>query len=148
MPKNISGKVPYRFVTCEVLQCEKNVVIVGARSGLYGGFIKTSQPIFQRFWRVTTCVAWRCCPDGTQHLFCWLILANSYQSLALNGPVIDSRDLNLVFGLAEATPNKRFPSSPPKCTVEPSWLLVLVWPPFELLRRNLTTIVFAHYCSM
>ncbi|GFU69717.1 hypothetical protein TNCV_1221051 [Trichonephila clavipes] len=36
------------------------------------------------------CVAWRC-PDGTQHL----LLANSGQSLASNGPVVDSRGLNL-----------------------------------------------------
>ncbi|GFT46930.1 hypothetical protein TNCV_1720441 [Trichonephila clavipes] len=51
------------------------------------------------------CVAWPC-PDGTQLLFCWPILAISGQSLASNGPVVDSRDLNLMFGLAEATPNK------------------------------------------
>ncbi|GFV21324.1 hypothetical protein TNCV_2370811 [Trichonephila clavipes] len=51
------------------------------------------------------CVAWRC-PDGTQHLFCWPILAVSGQLLASNGPVVDSRDLNLVFGPAEATSNK------------------------------------------
>ncbi|GFW39970.1 hypothetical protein TNCV_5116531 [Trichonephila clavipes] len=51
------------------------------------------------------CVAWRC-PDGTQHIFCWPILAISGQSLASNGPVVDSRDLNLVFGYAESTPNK------------------------------------------
>ncbi|GFW69458.1 uncharacterized protein LOC103524116 [Trichonephila clavipes] len=48
-----------------------------------------------------TCVAWRC-PDGTQHLFCWPILAVSSQSLASNCPVIDSRDLKLVFGHTEA----------------------------------------------
>ncbi|GFV70790.1 hypothetical protein TNCV_1947001 [Trichonephila clavipes] len=51
------------------------------------------------------CVAWRC-PDGTQHLFCWPILAVSGQSLASNGLVVDSRDLNLVFGHAVTTPNK------------------------------------------
>ncbi|GFS69851.1 hypothetical protein TNCV_3101591 [Trichonephila clavipes] len=51
------------------------------------------------------CVTWRC-PEGTQRLFCWPILAISGQSLASNGPVVDSRDLNLVFGHAEATPNK------------------------------------------
>ncbi|GFV16332.1 hypothetical protein TNCV_178531 [Trichonephila clavipes] len=45
------------------------------------------------------CVAWHC-PDGTQHLFCWPILAISGQSLASNGLVVDSRDLNLVFGHA------------------------------------------------
>ncbi|GFV49264.1 hypothetical protein TNCV_237981 [Trichonephila clavipes] len=37
-----------------------------------------------------TCVAWRC-PGGTQYLFCWPILTVSCQSLAPNGPVIDSR---------------------------------------------------------
>ncbi|GFY10305.1 hypothetical protein TNCV_2629841 [Trichonephila clavipes] len=93
-----------------------------------------------------TCVAWRC-PDGTQHLFCWPILAVSGQSLASNDPVVDSRDLNLVFGPTEATHNKLFISSPSKYTVEPSWMLVRVWPPFELLHRALTTIVFAQYCS-
>ncbi|GFX11878.1 hypothetical protein TNCV_2996621 [Trichonephila clavipes] len=51
------------------------------------------------------CVSWRCL-DGAQHLFCWPMLAISGQSLASNGPVIDSRDLNLVFGPVEATPNK------------------------------------------
>ncbi|GFV26118.1 hypothetical protein TNCV_4887491 [Trichonephila clavipes] len=39
------------------------------------------------------CVEWHC-PFGTQHLFCWLNLANSSQSQASNGPVVDSRDLN------------------------------------------------------
>ncbi|GFX43269.1 hypothetical protein TNCV_2389771 [Trichonephila clavipes] len=66
---------------------------------------------------------------------------------ASNGPVVGSRDLNLVFGHAEATPNKRYLSSPIKYT-EPSWPLVLVWPPFELLHLTLTTIVFAQYCRM
>ncbi|GFU53803.1 hypothetical protein TNCV_4254221 [Trichonephila clavipes] len=47
-------------------------------------------------------VAWRC-PDGTQHLFCWPILAVSGHPLASNGPVVDSRDLNLMFGPTEAT---------------------------------------------
>ncbi|GFX23265.1 hypothetical protein TNCV_4560471 [Trichonephila clavipes] len=51
------------------------------------------------------CVAWRC-PDGIQHHFRWRILAISGQSLASNYPVVDSRDLNLVFGHAEATFNK------------------------------------------
>ncbi|GFV85064.1 hypothetical protein TNCV_3320021 [Trichonephila clavipes] len=51
------------------------------------------------------CVAWRC-PYGTQHLFCWPILAISLQSLASIAPVVDSRNLNLVFGHAEASPNK------------------------------------------
>ncbi|GFU51867.1 hypothetical protein TNCV_3733751 [Trichonephila clavipes] len=63
-----------------------------------------------------TCVAWRC-PDGTQHLFCWPILTVSGQSLASNGPIVDSRDLNLVFGHMEATYNKLFLSSPSKYTV-------------------------------
>ncbi|GFW72498.1 hypothetical protein TNCV_3797261 [Trichonephila clavipes] len=51
-----------------------------------------------------TRVAWHC-PDGTQHLFCWPILVVSGQSLASNVPVVDSRDLNLVFGPTEATHN-------------------------------------------
>ncbi|GFX94927.1 hypothetical protein TNCV_3045591 [Trichonephila clavipes] len=51
------------------------------------------------------CVAWRC-PNGTPRIFCWLILAVSGQSLASNGPVVDSRYLNLVFVRAEAPPNK------------------------------------------
>ncbi|GFY03136.1 hypothetical protein TNCV_981411 [Trichonephila clavipes] len=33
------------------------------------------------------CVAWRC-PDGTQRLLCWPILAISGQSLASNGPML------------------------------------------------------------
>ncbi|GFV54796.1 hypothetical protein TNCV_4201881 [Trichonephila clavipes] len=92
------------------------------------------------------CVAWRC-PDGIQHIFSWPILAISGQSLDSNGPVADSTDLNLVFGHAEAPPNKLFLSSPTKYSVEPSWPIVLVWPPFELLHRTLTTIVLAQYCS-
>ncbi|GFX74651.1 hypothetical protein TNCV_3120831 [Trichonephila clavipes] len=40
-----------------------------------------------------TCVAWRC-PDGTQHIFCWPILAISGQLLASNGTVVDISDLN------------------------------------------------------
>ncbi|GFV38379.1 hypothetical protein TNCV_4958221 [Trichonephila clavipes] len=48
----------------------------------------------------------RVCPDGMQHLFCWPILAVSSQSLASNGPVVDSRYLNLVFGSTEVTYNK------------------------------------------
>ncbi|GFV94836.1 hypothetical protein TNCV_1028341 [Trichonephila clavipes] len=96
---------------------------------------------------IQTCVAWRC-PDGTQHLFCWPILAVSSQSLASNCPVVDSRDLNLVFGHTEATLNKLFLSSPIKYTIEPSWSLVLVWPPIALLHRSLTTIVFTQHCRM
>ncbi|GFW30593.1 putative nuclease HARBI1 [Trichonephila clavipes] len=68
---------------------------------------------------VQTCVTWRC-TDGIQHLFCWPILAVSDQSLASNGPIVDSRYLNLVFGPTEATYNKLFPSSPTKYKVEPS----------------------------
>ncbi|GFX90618.1 hypothetical protein TNCV_3194361 [Trichonephila clavipes] len=49
---------------------------------------------------------------------------------------------------SEATHNKLFLSSSTKYTVEPSWPLVLVWPPFELLHRALTTIVFIQYCRM
>ncbi|GFV40468.1 hypothetical protein TNCV_4494251 [Trichonephila clavipes] len=94
-----------------------------------------------------TCGAWRC-PDGAQHLFYWPILAVSGQSLASNGPFLDSRYLNLVFGLMKDINNKLFLSSPTKYTVEPSWMLVLVWEPFELLHRALTTIVFEQYCRM
>ncbi|GFX75150.1 hypothetical protein TNCV_3170771 [Trichonephila clavipes] len=92
-------------------------------------------------------VFWRC-PDGTQHLFCWPILAISDQSLASNGSVVNSRYLNLVFGQTEATHNKLFLSSPTKYIVESSWPLVLVWTPFELLHRTLTTIVFSQYCHV
>ncbi|GFW84799.1 hypothetical protein TNCV_680871 [Trichonephila clavipes] len=70
----------------------------------------------------------------------------SGQSLASNGPVVDSRDLNLEFGHAEATPNKLFISSSTKYTVEPSRPLVQVWPPFEQLHRALTMIVFTQFC--
>ncbi|GFY35071.1 hypothetical protein TNCV_5044461 [Trichonephila clavipes] len=93
-----------------------------------------------------TCVAWRC-PDETQHFY-WPILAVSGPSLASKGPVVDSRDLNLVFGPTEKTHNKLFLSNLTKYTLEPSWMLVLVWPPFELLQRALTTILFAQYCRM
>ncbi|GFV76980.1 hypothetical protein TNCV_690501 [Trichonephila clavipes] len=72
-----------------------------------------------------TCVAWRC-PDGTQHFFCWSILAISGQSLASNGPVVDSRDLTLVFCHTKAAHNKLFLFSPTKYTIEPSWMLVRV----------------------
>ncbi|GFU14147.1 hypothetical protein TNCV_4446971 [Trichonephila clavipes] len=58
-----------------------------------------------------TCVAFRC-PDGSQHIFCWSILAVSGWSLDSNGPVVDSSDLNLVFGSTETTHNKLFFSSP------------------------------------
>ncbi|GFV54496.1 hypothetical protein TNCV_2282011 [Trichonephila clavipes] len=93
-----------------------------------------------------TCVAWRC-PHGTQHLFCWSILAISDQSLASNGPVVDSID-NLVFRHTEKIIiNNSFPSAT-KYIVEPSYPLVLVWPSFELLHRALTTIVFTQYCGM
>ncbi|GFU83789.1 hypothetical protein TNCV_1694591 [Trichonephila clavipes] len=51
------------------------------------------------------CLAWRF-PDRTEHLFCWTILAISGESLASNGPVVDSRDLNLVFGHTEVTHNE------------------------------------------
>ncbi|GFV21310.1 hypothetical protein TNCV_4889051 [Trichonephila clavipes] len=40
-----------------------------------------------------TCVTWHC-PDGTQHLLCWPILAVSSQSLSSKGPVIDNTYLN------------------------------------------------------
>ncbi|GFU41108.1 hypothetical protein TNCV_1058401 [Trichonephila clavipes] len=51
------------------------------------------------------CMAWFC-PDGTQQLFCWTIMSISGQLLTSNGPVVDSRDQNLVFGHAETTSNK------------------------------------------
>ncbi|GFW51835.1 hypothetical protein TNCV_1187671 [Trichonephila clavipes] len=70
-----------------------------------------------------TCVAWRC-SDGTQHLFCWPILAVSSQSLASRVPIVDSRYLNLVFGPTEATHNKLFLSSSTKYIVKPSWKLI------------------------
>ncbi|GFX09913.1 hypothetical protein TNCV_3565911 [Trichonephila clavipes] len=96
---------------------------------------------------VQRCVAWRC-PDRTQHLFCWPNLDVFDQSLASNGPVVDSRYLNFVFGDTEATHNKLFLPSRTKYTVEPSWPLVLVWPPFELLHHALTPIVSSQYCRM
>ncbi|GFW56716.1 hypothetical protein TNCV_4067961 [Trichonephila clavipes] len=73
-----------------------------------------------------TCVAMDC-PDGTQHLFCWTILAVSGQSLASNCPVVHTGDLNLVFDHTETTHSKLFLSSPNRYTLEPSWPLVLVW---------------------
>ncbi|GFU59530.1 uncharacterized protein TNCV_3365551 [Trichonephila clavipes] len=48
----------------------------------------------------------KCCPDGTEYLFFWPIGAISAQSLTSNCPVVDSRYLNLVFGHADASPNK------------------------------------------
>ncbi|GFV41985.1 hypothetical protein TNCV_2751661 [Trichonephila clavipes] len=60
---------------------------------------------------VQTCVACRC-PDGTQNLICWRILAVSVQLLALSGSDADSRNLNLTFGHTEAT-HKLFLSVPP-----------------------------------
>ncbi|GFW76288.1 hypothetical protein TNCV_1580671 [Trichonephila clavipes] len=47
-------------------------------------------------------------------------------ALASNGPVVDSRYLNLVFDPTKASHNKLFLFSPTKYTVEPSWMLVLV----------------------
>ncbi|GFT33825.1 hypothetical protein TNCV_4383311 [Trichonephila clavipes] len=49
-----------------------------------------------------TCVVWRY-PDGIQHFFCWPILVVSSQSLSSNGPVVDSRDMNLVFSHTKAS---------------------------------------------
>ncbi|GFW34615.1 hypothetical protein TNCV_952431 [Trichonephila clavipes] len=88
------------------------------------------------------CVACRC-PDGTQHLFFWPILAVSDQSITSNDPVVNSRDLNLMFGDTEATHNELFLSNPTKYTVVLSWSLALDWPPFELLQHTLIPIVFA-----
>ncbi|GFW66712.1 hypothetical protein TNCV_1371451 [Trichonephila clavipes] len=51
------------------------------------------------------CLAWRC-SAGTQHLYCWPILAVPGQSLSSNGPAVGSGDLNLVFRHTEATHNK------------------------------------------
>ncbi|GFX00902.1 hypothetical protein TNCV_4578681 [Trichonephila clavipes] len=65
-----------------------------------------------------TCGAWRC-PDGTQQLFCWPILAVSGQSLASSSPVVDSRYLNLVFGHTEAIHNKLFLSSRTYMAISP-----------------------------
>ncbi|GFV71310.1 putative DD41D transposase [Trichonephila clavipes] len=67
-----------------------------------------------------------------------LKLPNQASKVASNGPVVDNRDLHLVFGHMEETNNKFFFSSHAKYTVEPSWMLVLVWPPFELHHRALT----------
>ncbi|GFV27716.1 hypothetical protein TNCV_4169381 [Trichonephila clavipes] len=67
-----------------------------------------------------TCVAWQC-PDETQLLSCWPILAVSGQPLASNGPAVDSRGQNLVFGYLEATRNKLFLSGHTKCTAKPFW---------------------------
>ncbi|GFU26977.1 hypothetical protein TNCV_1151491 [Trichonephila clavipes] len=71
------------------------------------------------------CGAWRCL-DGRQHLSCWPVLAVSGQSLASNGPVVDSRELSFVSGHTEASHNKLFIPRPSKCTEEPYWPLVLV----------------------
>ncbi|GFW92384.1 hypothetical protein TNCV_4920131 [Trichonephila clavipes] len=73
-----------------------------------------------------TCVVW-CCPDGTQHLFCWQILAVSCQSLASNSPDVNSRYRNSVFNPTEATHKKIILfQSPLQYTVDSSWMLVLV----------------------
>ncbi|GFW24041.1 hypothetical protein TNCV_4950851 [Trichonephila clavipes] len=52
-----------------------------------------------------TCVVWRY-PERIHHIFQLSILGLSGQLLALNGSVVDSRDLNLVFGHTDATYNK------------------------------------------
>ncbi|GFU80393.1 hypothetical protein TNCV_3521651 [Trichonephila clavipes] len=70
-------------------------------------------------------------------------VGHSGQSLASNGPVVDSRDLNLVFSPTEATHNKLFPYSPTKYA-EPSWMLVL------LLGDAMTTnmpVNFDYFCD-
>ncbi|GFU34355.1 hypothetical protein TNCV_1991451 [Trichonephila clavipes] len=133
----------------EVLQCEKkgdNHLVLGPDYMIDALKLHNQTPrgygeLLQKY------VFWRC-PDGTQQLFCWSILAICGQSLALNSPVVNNRYMNLVFGHAEATLNKRFLSSPTKYTVESSWPLVLVWSQIELLHRTLTTIVFTQYCRM
>ncbi|GFU31701.1 hypothetical protein TNCV_1175871 [Trichonephila clavipes] len=80
----------------------------GAWSGLYGGGIKTFQASSQSFWRFTTDICDLALSDGTQHLILWPNLAISGQSRASNGPVADSRYLNLVIDHTEATHNKSF----------------------------------------
>ncbi|GFX66563.1 hypothetical protein TNCV_1794741 [Trichonephila clavipes] len=40
------------------------------------------------------CVSWHC-PDGTQHLFCWPILAIFGQSIASNSPVVDRSEFSV-----------------------------------------------------
>ncbi|GFX12123.1 hypothetical protein TNCV_2999061 [Trichonephila clavipes] len=59
-----------------------------------------------------TCVAWHC-PDGTQHLSYCPFLAVSGQSLASNGLIVDSRDMNLVFSIRkQLIINDSFPVPP------------------------------------
>ncbi|GFW94616.1 hypothetical protein TNCV_4246561 [Trichonephila clavipes] len=91
----------------EVLQCEKNGGnhLVRGPDYVVDALKLPNQAPSVSGESLQKCVAWRC-PDGTQYLFCWPILAISGQSLASNGSVVDSRDLNLVFGHAEAIPNK------------------------------------------
>ncbi|GFX02716.1 hypothetical protein TNCV_2011601 [Trichonephila clavipes] len=74
-----------------------------------GGWIKTFQLSSQNLWRVSIDVRglalsrWNTTP---------LLLANSGQSLASNGSVVDSRYLNLMFDPTKATHNKLFLSTP------------------------------------
>ncbi|GFX16056.1 uncharacterized protein TNCV_4703141 [Trichonephila clavipes] len=71
-------------------------------------------------------------------------LVVSGQSLASNGPVVDTKDLNLVFSHKEATHNKLFFSSATKYTVEHSWTLV------QLLSDAPTTnmsVNFDYFCD-
>ncbi|GFV64629.1 hypothetical protein TNCV_850781 [Trichonephila clavipes] len=91
----------------EVLQCEKkggNRLVPGPDYMVDALKLPNQAPRVSGE-SLQTYMAWRC-PDGTQHLFCWPILAVSGQSLASNGPVVDSRNLNLVFGNTGATHNK------------------------------------------
>ncbi|GFW53728.1 hypothetical protein TNCV_3938221 [Trichonephila clavipes] len=103
-------------------------------------YLRVSVSHYRRVWHGVVLI---------KYFFCWPILAVSgRQSLASNGPVVDNRYLNLVFGHMEATHNKLFLSSHTKYAVEPSWPLNLVWPLFELLHHALCviTITFAQYC--
>ncbi|GFW89239.1 hypothetical protein TNCV_2686721 [Trichonephila clavipes] len=92
------------WLLLEVLQCQKKVVIAGP-DYMVDALKLPNEASRGSGESLQKCVAWRC-PDGTQHLFCWQILAISGQSLASNNPVVDSRDLNLVFYHAETTFNK------------------------------------------
>ncbi|GFU69521.1 transposon Tf2-8 polyprotein [Trichonephila clavipes] len=89
----------WKFYTEEVLRCEKKIAIAGARSGQMVDALKLPNQLpevlashYRSVW-----------PDVV------LMEHNNSsvgQSLASNGSVVDSRDLNLVFGHAEVTPNK------------------------------------------
>ncbi|GFT92209.1 uncharacterized protein TNCV_1679031 [Trichonephila clavipes] len=52
-----------------------------------------------------TCVAWRC-PDGTQHLFCWPILAVSERTKPLDVPTVSEQKLKTTSVSFENIPSK------------------------------------------